>query len=345
LPSKGQPQALAPDVPSKVLKQADSATRSDSNSTPAQPDRVPVIPDKEFDTPDLNVSAPLPARNSSLADVPKLGKTSDQADTSQPDKAPDQLDTQQRTRTLSESPDGSGKEARLGEKALSGDSLLKKLDPTRLEVATSPTQGRAGAASNGKSAPAFEPPVPNSDPAVPQADRPSATAQPPKASTSSPFANTSASIGEQIRESITSSMGRPEQQITIRLNPPELGKVVVRFQEQDSHITGLLEVSKPQTRAEIQYALPQMLRNLQDSGVQIRRLEVVVTNEQPRQTMQDDSAAPQQGSLLFHQNQSGPQGPPPGRTVNELLAETDPYRGFAAQDNVFVADESIDMLA
>jgi len=65
------------------------------------------------------------------------------------------------------------------------------------------------------------------------------------------------------------------QRFTIRLNPPELGKVFARFHSQDNQIIGLLEVSKPETAAEIRQALPEIVRDLQDLGVQIKRLDVL----------------------------------------------------------------------
>jgi flagellar hook-length control protein FliK len=87
-------------------------------------------------------------------------------------------------------------------------------------------------------------------------------------------------IADQIAESVYASMRRGDNNIVVRLNPPELGSVVVRFQQQSDQITGLLEVTRDQTRNEIEQALPQILRTLQDSGVQIKRLEVVLTDQQ-----------------------------------------------------------------
>ncbi|MHC4646019.1 MAG: flagellar hook-length control protein FliK [Planctomycetota bacterium] len=75
-------------------------------------------------------------------------------------------------------------------------------------------------------------------------------------------------VGRQVLESIQNSLRNGDQQITIRLNPPELGRVLIRFQEQQDQITGLLEVSKTQTRHQIEQALPQIIRSLQDAGVQ-----------------------------------------------------------------------------
>ncbi|HDZ68861.1 MAG TPA: flagellar hook-length control protein FliK, partial [Phycisphaerales bacterium] len=106
------------------------------------------------------------------------------------------------------------------------------------------------------------------------------------------LSDTSAGISAQIQTSILQSPLRlGEGQITIRLNPPDLGKVFIKFQEQQDHITGLLEVSKMQTRVQIQQALPQIIRNLSDSGIQIKRLEVVLveTDQQGQHSFKDQS--------------------------------------------------------
>ncbi len=92
-------------------------------------------------------------------------------------------------------------------------------------------------------------------------------------------------VGKQILESIQSSLTNQvgDKQITVRLNPPELGKVLIKFQEQENQITGLLEASKTQTRIEIEQALPQIIRDLSDSGINIKRLEVVLTSSEQQE--------------------------------------------------------------
>jgi flagellar hook-length control protein FliK len=87
---------------------------------------------------------------------------------------------------------------------------------------------------------------------------------------------------EQIFESIQSSMQQDSRQITIRLNPPELGKVFIKFQENNGHIVGILKVSEAQTRYDIEKVLPQLIQHLTDCGVVIKRLEVVLA-DQPEQ--------------------------------------------------------------
>jgi flagellar hook-length control protein FliK len=95
------------------------------------------------------------------------------------------------------------------------------------------------------------------------------------------------SVAEQILESINASVRPVNTQITIRLNPPELGSVCVRFEQQQDEITGLLQVSKAETRCEIEQALPQIVRSLADSGIQIRQLDVQLEDSPQRQADQE----------------------------------------------------------
>ncbi len=94
-------------------------------------------------------------------------------------------------------------------------------------------------------------------------------------------------IGEQILDSMRASLARGDKQITIRLRPPELGTVLVRFREDGKHITGLLEVGKSDIRHEVEQALPQVLRSLHDAGVHVRRFEVVTSDQGQRDFARD----------------------------------------------------------
>ena len=54
--------------------------------------------------------------------------------------------------------------------------------------------------------------------------------------------------------------------MVIRLDPPELGQVTLRFIERPEGITGVLHVEQSQTRQEIERALPEIIQNLQNAG-------------------------------------------------------------------------------
>ncbi len=81
-------------------------------------------------------------------------------------------------------------------------------------------------------------------------------------------------LGEQILDSLQASVTQGQRQVTIRLQPSELGMVLVRFREQGEQLDGVLEVAKTETRRRIEQALPEVVRSLQDAGIAIRRLDV-----------------------------------------------------------------------
>ncbi|HUT30691.1 MAG TPA: flagellar hook-length control protein FliK [Sedimentisphaerales bacterium] len=148
-------------------------------------------------------------------------------------------------------------------------------------------------------------------------------------------------VGEQLTEQIRTSLRQGDQQITIRLNPPELGKVLIRFQEQNDQITGLLEVSRTQTRYEIEQALPQIIRTLHDAGVQVRRLEVVLNDQAQHQGFKEQSQMLQDGSFnerTFNQTDSTHRQP------SDEWLPTDTASVDVYQPQLFVTEDSINML-
>lgn len=108
-------------------------------------------------------------------------------------------------------------------------------------------------------------------------------------------------VGEQILSSVHASIARADKQVQIRLNPPELGSVLVRVHEQGDQIRGTIEAIYDETRREIERALPQVLSRLEEAGIQIRRLEVVVSDQPDkglgREQLQQDGGAQQQQDL------------------------------------------------
>lgn len=156
------------------------------------------------------------------------------------------------------------------------------------------------------------------------------------------------SVAKQILESIQSSIANQtgDKQVTVRLNPPELGEVVIKFQEQESEITGLLEVSKTQTRAEIEQALPQIIRSLSDTGIDIKRLEVVLSNSE-----QYDNNTSSENSLFNNEQQqhdfddSGMYEYERDKTtIHDWLSSRISYDSNSDSQNALTVDNSINIL-
>ncbi|MBN1506863.1 MAG: flagellar hook-length control protein FliK [Sedimentisphaerales bacterium] len=105
------------------------------------------------------------------------------------------------------------------------------------------------------------------------------------------------SVGEQIQDSVRASLARGDQQVVIRLHPPELGSVVIRFERQSEQIDGVLEVSRTETRNEVERALPHVVQSLHELGLHIRKLEVTLSDppqgDSLKQQLQQDAWAEQ----------------------------------------------------
>jgi hypothetical protein len=172
-------------------------------------------------------------------------------------------------------------------------------------------------------------------------DHSSASTAPAKISGS---AVSGANISSQVQESIHSSFNSGGQQIVIHLNPPELGKVAIKFTEEGNSITGILQVDKPQTKDQIQQSLPDIIRNLQDSGIQIKKLEVVLTGQQDQYTPKDQSSSAGQNGWSGQQSSSNPQSHGNSTFYSGQPAVIDNYTDFA-ENRMQYADDSINMLA
>jgi len=172
------------------------------------------------------------------------------------------------------------------------------------------------------------------------------TASPPEQTL---VGNQSPSVGDQILDSVRSSLSQQtgDKQITIQLHPPELGKVSVKFQEQDAQITGILEVSKAQTRLEIEQALPQIIRSLADSGVEIKRLEVVLSEDEPSQQQAFKDPSLQDGAYQQHNSANSDSSQNEQRNVGTYykLANDGGYQSITELQEMLVTDNSINMLA
>jgi flagellar hook-length control protein FliK len=165
--------------------------------------------------------------------------------------------------------------------------------------------------------------------------------QPP--AINSGHSSTVADVGRQILDSIHSSLSvqGSDNQITVRLNPPELGHVVIRFQGKETQMTGVLEVSNTQIRAEVEHSLPQIVRNLADSGIEVKRLEVVLSNNS-----NSDSQSQKEQYLFNGEHQqhnwhdgtndssySGSQEQDNGQNYNTVYPQDDPANDIFATDN------------
>jgi flagellar hook-length control protein FliK len=247
--------------------------------------------------------------------------------------------------TRSKALDADGKEPVQAKNDLSAPPTVRKSNATELDTSTGQTKDRGSSTSNNRPNPNLEQMLSRNDPQTLIAEQSPASA----AKTANlPSTDVSADVGKQILESVRTSLSQQggDRQITVRLNPPELGKVFIRFQEQDNQLTGLLEVSKTQTRLEIEQALPQIIRNLTDCGVQIRRLDVVLSDgDRSQQDAPEDQSL--QNNNAQQQDSANPETrreDPNAGEISEWSANNNGYQSISELQETLVTDGSINML-
>ena len=371
---KTTPAGEKPVIPGTSVASGSQKTPVSNDSFPAVQDKsappqqkVPVDPEKStliIEKPKQDAKVPDVCENTevftrkpeqssrrfptSVENKDVFNSATNKADTENKDvfnSATNKADTPQRshpgTPGLSELTDGSGKEYADNP---SGKLLLQNLNPAQVRISTGQTKGNRSSTSGNSSNSNFEQVLSNNAQA-PIVEQTSASAQTAKAAGNPSPGNSFPSVSEQLQESMHSSLRQGDQQLTIRLNPPELGKVFIKFQGKGDQITGLLEVDRAQTRYEIEHALPQIIRNLAECGVQVKRLEVVLTNQQEQHAFKEPSLAAEQDAW-FGQQAGAERNNPNSDTfgTNEWLTDDLGYSGYSELQEMLIADDFVDVL-
>jgi hypothetical protein len=155
--------------------------------------------------------------------------------------------------------------------------------------------------------------------------RPVVAEQSSVTSNSGSTSDTAAAIREQICQSVQASIQQGNSQITVHLNPPDLGRVSVKFSQQGNELTGMLEATNPQTRAEIQQAIPEIIRSLEESGISVKHINVTLSDlpRQPAQESFRDNSSQDLGQQLGNQGfqNTGGNQPSPDSYVTPAYSE------------------------
>jgi flagellar hook-length control protein FliK len=250
-----------------------------------------------------------------------------------------------------ESSDANGRESVGGGSDTANARGFAKSSMTEVQVSDGQDKNRDRSAADRGSTQNIEQILSQSNQNVPTASQsatPAANAKPANLPGQNSHADVSADIGKQILGSIHGSPSQQgaERQITVRLNPPELGHVFIRLQEHEAGLTGILEVSRSQTRFEIERALPEIIRNLQDCGIQIRRFDVVLS-EQGRSEQETFGGQSMPNNGRYDHNPAD-QGAGANEADLGARSEWSPssysYQNFSELQESLVTDGSINML-
>ncbi len=143
---------------------------------------------------------------------------------------------------------------------------------------------------------------------------------------------------------------RAGDRITVQLDPPELGQVRVELRADGGSLRGVLRAENPQTLSDLQKEATSLMNRLAESGVQVRRLEVVLdSNPTGRESFDSfyrqgagQGPAEQSGEQASQGGQQGGEsGSSRGTSGGEGLA-ADAADGASDPDEV-ITDQSVNI--
>ncbi len=150
-------------------------------------------------------------------------------------------------------------------------------------------------------------------------------------------------VNEQITSSINNAVKDGQNEITVALNPPELGKVHIQLQEQNGELTGTLRFSKAETKLEIEQLMPQLIKDLQASGVTVKKIAVVQTDVQSGDYQQFKEHVAQQGNDDYQEQSNSWSG-----ERNYVSQRQSPDSIYSGSDSVYessyINDDAMNIL-
>jgi len=130
--------------------------------------------------------------------------------------------------------------------------------------------------------------------------------------------NTPLSASQQVLRNLQNAVQNDIQTVQITLAPAGLGAVRIQLEKIGEEISGVLEVQKPETRQEIEKALPNIIASLDSQGIQVRKIDLSQMPNQDQQQRQFSSENAGDWALRYEmsegrQHRSGGTGTAPSQ--------------------------------
>lgn len=148
-------------------------------------------------------------------------------------------------------------------------------------------------------------------------------------------------LTRQIADAVSPSIARAGKRVTVRLNPPELGRVRITFQADGQELRAVVEVESARTLAELQREAPALMARLAEGGVNLRRMDFTLNDQS---SGNDNSSANWQlayGDASGRESYAGSSEAESGEP-SALEAET-PESTYGSPALETVADDSINL--
>ncbi len=132
-----------------------------------------------------------------------------------------------------------------------------------------------------------------SDVAVPQEQQIASTSA--TSSVSNDDALAVQDVARQVIDDIRVNFSPDTKSMTIALDPPELGKINIRMVQSDQGLSGVMQVQSSEVRDHLQRELPQVIATLHNSGIDVKKVEVVLASDNNSSAFESDSASSSMG--------------------------------------------------
>jgi flagellar hook-length control protein FliK len=109
-------------------------------------------------------------------------------------------------------------------------------------------------------------------------------------------AHTVLNLTGQIAVAVRNASDKIGQKVSVSLNPPELGKISIKFEKDGDQVSGCLQVEKPDTKSHIESNLSQIIQNLHDAGIQLKRFDIILQDQSVRSQQEFAGQAQPDGS-------------------------------------------------
>lgn len=176
---------------------------------------------------------------------------------------------------------------------------------------------------------------------------PTNTASTPAGTVAEVSATRGANVADQIATHVQMRRDALGEEMVIRLDPPELGKVHIQFRSQNGELTGMIRADNPQTLAELQRESTSLLQRLNDAGVQIKTLDVQMNDMNQQGRGEQSFAQAQNAYSMFQQhngdgrggygyNHAGPNEP------NETIQ--DDSQTWSSRNEQYITDSAVNVM-
>ncbi len=204
--------------------------------------------------------------------------------------------------------------------------------------ASTPKAARPAAATSNNEAPAVS--------SAPQTSSPAPLSA--AAATTAPRSTGETQVLDQVVTAIRYQATPETRSMTVRLDPPELGRVRIDIRSDAEGIRGVVQVENTRTLAELQREAPQLLDRLQEAGIRVKDLEFQM-NDPGRGDQQNGQGQQAQNTYAQFSDGQGQRGQTwateeeMGSTLGSIF-DTDETTDDGATDDSYVGSDALNVM-